>query len=203
MKKLVCVLFVAFALSGCYHAQVQSPGMMADGISPKLPSPAYGALTIQAKQLDYQYANQSELINYQFKLQAAWEQCLLQFDGDTCREIHGGWPYYMGYGMGYGGYGMSGWGYPVMGYPGCPYASANWCDTWVKTQAGTQMVQAMTAQQQAYSQYASATAAVLSTPSSSPDYSGKIAELKAISEKILDMEIEETEEALAATTPSP
>lgn len=203
MKKLVCVLF-AFALAGCYHASVQSPGMTADGVSPYLPSPAYGSLVLQDKQMAYQYSMQAELVNYQFKLQQAWEACLGSYDAETCREIHGGYPYYMGMGMGYGGgYGMSGWGSPMMGYPGCPYMSANWCDTWVKTQAGIQMAQVMTAQQQAYSQYASAAASVWSTPSASPDYSAKIAELKAIAEKILDLEIEETEEALAATTPSP
>jgi len=149
MKRTLFALLVLFLTTifttGCFKSQVNSPGIQASGLSPKLPAPAYGHLQNDSKSLDYDYhlANKSidydmikyeMLMNYKLKMNMAWQACLAEgFSEDSCAMIHGGWPYLMNY------MGSVGYGYPyssMLGlYPGCPYQDASYCQTWYDTQA--------------------------------------------------------------------
>ncbi len=142
MKRMLFALFALFLTTACFRSHLNSPGLTAEGLSPKLPSPAYGQLENDSKSLDYNYllANKeldyemtkyNMVMDYELKMKMAWQACLKQESQETCMMIHGGWPYYMSY------MGMYGYGYPYTGmpgfYPGCPYQDASYCMTYFET----------------------------------------------------------------------
>lgn len=142
MKRMLFALFVLFLTTACFRSHLNSPGLTAEGLSPKLPSPAYGQLENDSKSLDYNYllANKeldyemtkyNMVMDYELKMKMAWQACLKQESEQTCMMIHGGWPYYMSY------MGAYGYGYPYTAmpgfYPGCPYQDASYCMTYFET----------------------------------------------------------------------
>ncbi|MBU0649431.1 hypothetical protein KJ969_05055 [Patescibacteria group bacterium] len=187
MKNVLYLALTVFALflTACYSSGINTPGITARGLSASLPSPAYGHMANESKSLDYQHVEVMESMNYELKMNNAWELCINKHGQDVCREIHGT-PYYMSnfYSPMYGS-SMQGMGYG-MGYHG----------SYMGMQMQSSMKKAMMANQiaaytnmynsyaDAYTNYAQAESTVLSTPANDPSYNQKMAQLKAMYDKL-------------------
>lgn len=201
MKRTLFALLVLFLTTACFRSHLNSPGLTAEGLSPKLPSPAYGQLendsksldlefALANKSLDYEMVKYDMVMNYELKMNMAWQACLKEFPSESCAMIHGNWPYFMSY------MGMTGYGYPYSGmagfYPGCPYQDASYCQTWQQTQAYMQTssqlgsTSQMTSSDQLGQEYA-ATAAQVWSSKTNEDYEKKKAELAEIRDEVLVM----------------
>jgi len=64
MKKTALYIAFAFLTAACYHGEVNTPGITADGISPKPPSPAYGKLMNEHTAMTYGYSLAKEGQDY-------------------------------------------------------------------------------------------------------------------------------------------
>jgi len=164
MNKAIFAILALFFVAGCYRSHMSVPGITADGLASKPPSPRYAEIENESKSLDYNYMLEDKSLDYTFayqnkqldyamgmqtfwpqymlQMKLAWEACLDEYDEDTCREIHGnsgGWPFFMG-GYYFPNYGMPyGYGSGMMtGMGACPFASAEHCNAWMQTQLGLQ-----------------------------------------------------------------
>lgn len=201
MKRTLFTLLVIFLATACFKSELNTPGIKASGLSPKLPAPAYGELENSSKSLDYEYALANKsldyemvkydmVMNYELKMNMAWQACLKEFPEESCAMIHGNWPYFMSY------MGMTGYGYPFGGmsgfYPGCPYQDASYCQTWQQTQAYMQAnsqlgsTSQMTSSNQLGPEYASTAAQVWSSETDE-EYEKNKAELEKIRDEVLVM----------------
>ena len=191
MKK---VLYLAvFALSfttACYSSGINTPGIRASGLSPSLPSPAYGQLANQATAMSYKHVESMEAMNYELKMKTAWEMCINKHGPEICREIHGtgNWPYYMSnyYMPMYGSPMQQGMGYGMGSYG--PYMSMQMQHTMNQTMAAHQVAaytNMYNSYANAYANYAQTAAQAWSTPANDPTYDQKMAALKAMRDEVV------------------